>query len=465
MRTNLSRRDFVGGAAASGLMFAFGSVSNSLTAMAGQPLLLEAKAGTVKLLDDAGKTTSIWGYGGGVPGPLIRVRRGDEVWVQLKNSLSQPTTIHWHGIRIDNAMDGVANLTQKAIEPGEMFDYRFKVPDGGTFWYHPHNLSWEQVARGLYGALIVEEAEAPDVDQDIVMIADDWRLNENGGIDEEGFGSIGERAHAGRLGNVLTINGKPTEAFEVRTGERNRLRVINTCNARILELRFEDLAPSVIAVDGQPVPPYLLKHGLLTIAPAQRVDLAIEMTGAAGSSQAITEVSGSRLVAATFEYVDAEPVKRRSSHLALPSNGLVVPEMKGARKVDLIMTGGAMGRATEMTYKGKAFGMRDLVQQHGLVWAFNGNAGMPEAPLFSARRGESIAVRMVNNTRWPHAMHLHGHHFREEPANSPWRDTLLMEAGETRTVYLLADNPGKWMLHCHMLEHQAGGMATWFEVA
>lgn len=459
-----TRRQFLAGASAAGSLLFASSLSSAVDAFPGGPILLEAKPGKARLLDTIKSQTSIWGFDGTVPGPVIRAKQGGEVWVRLKNSLPQPTTIHWHGIRIDNAMDGVAGLTQEPVPPGETFDYRFAVPDAGTFWYHPHNLSWEQVARGLYGTLIVEEPDAPDVDRDIIVVADDWRLGEDGAIDEKSFGSIGERAHAGRLGNILSINGKPTGEFPVRSGERIRLRLINTCNSRILKLRFEELTPQVIALDGQPVAPYELEHGLVTIAPAQRVDLLIDMIGAPGATQAITEVSQSRLVAATLNYSQQPPLPARTSQLMLPENGLKQPIIASARKVDLIMTGGAMGQADKITYKGKSYDLRQIAREHGLVWAFNGNAGMPEAPLFSAKLGESIAVRMVNDTRWPHAMHFHGHHFREAEANAPWRDTLLMDADETRTVYLAADNPGKWMIHCHMLEHQAGGMATWFEV-
>ena len=179
---------------------------------------------------------------------------------------------------------------------------------------------------------------------------------------------------------------------------------------------------------------------------------------------AITEVSQSRLVAARFNYGPEAPLPARSGPIKLVSNGLAVPDMGSAKKVDLVMTGGAMGQADKIIYKGETFGIRELVQKHGLVWAFNGVAGRPENPLFTAKQGQTVAVRMVNETRWPHAMHFHGHHFREAHADAPWRDTLLMQPEETRTVYFVADNPGKWMLHCHMLEHQAGGMATWFEV-
>jgi len=305
---------------------------------------------------------------------------------------------------------------------------------------------------------------APDVDQDIVVIADDWRLNEGGAVDEKRFYSIRDRSHAGRLGNILSVNGKPGESFPVRAGQRIRLRLINTCNARILKLKFEDLNPLVIALDGQPVAPYTLKDGILDIAPAQRADLLIDMTGAPGATQAITEISQGRLVTAMFVYNKQTPVPLRTSQFELKQNNLQQPAIASARKADLIMTGGAMGQVDRVTYRGKSYDIGQLVREHGQMWAFNGHAGMPEKPLFSARLGESIAVRMVNDTRWPHAMHFHGHHFREAHSGAPWRDTLLMDRSETRTVYLTADNPGKWMIHCHMLEHQAGGMATWFEV-
>ncbi len=459
-----TRRNFLTGASAAGTLLLASRFSATMAKVPGGPILLEARPGSAQLLETVKNRTSIWGFDGAVPGPVIRVKQGGEVWVRLKNSLPQPTTIHWHGIRIDNAMDGVAGLTQEPVPPGESFDYRFTAPDAGTFWYHPHNRSWEQVARGLYGTLIVEEPDAPDVDQDIIAIIDDWRLGEDGAIDEESFGSIRDRSHAGRLGNILSINGKFTGEFGVRSGERIRLRIINTCNARILKLRFEELNPYVIAVDGQPVAPYELDHGLVTLAPAQRIDLLIDMKGAAGATQAITEVSQSRLVAATFNYNQLPALRVRTSKLKLRDNGLPHPDISSARNVDLIMTGGAMGQADKVTYKGTSYDMRQLVREYGMVWAFNGNAGMPKEPLFSARIGESIAVRMDNDTRWPHAMHFHGHHFREAGPSAPWHDTLLMEAGEKRTIFLYADNPGKWMIHCHMLEHQAGGMASWFEV-
>ena len=132
--------------------------------------ILEPKPATAPLAGVDKPGVSIWGYQGTVPGPMIRVKRGERVRVRLKNGLEQPTTIHWHGIRIANAMDGVPGLTQDAVKPGASFDYSFIAPDAGTYWYHSHAKTWEQVARGLYGMLIVEEDSAPKVDRELPFV-------------------------------------------------------------------------------------------------------------------------------------------------------------------------------------------------------------------------------------------------------------------------------------------------------
>jgi FtsP/CotA-like multicopper oxidase with cupredoxin domain len=155
--------------------------------------------------------------------------------------------------------------------------------------------------------------------------------------------------------------------------------------------------------------------------------------------------------------------------IALPANPL---DKKFSRQdklgVDLLMQGGAMGNLESAIYGGERMSIRSLVRE-GKAWAFNGEVGMPQRPLFSVQRGRTVEIRMVNDTGWPHAMHFHGHHVRvatdtAEEAAGDWRDTVLMRPRETLPVEFVADNPGKWMLHCHMLEHQAAGMATWFEV-
>ena len=457
---------------------ALGAVNLSLPALvrAGEPRALTAGPGEALLLEQGQPKTRTWLYDGVSPGPVIRARQGEAVNVRLVNSLPQPTTIHWHGIRIDNAMDGVAHLTQAAVPPGESFDYRFTVPDAGTFWYHPHNRSWEQVARGLYGLLIVEEPRNVEVDQDVAIVADDWRLGDDGQIDEASFGHMMDWSHAGRLGNTLTLNGQDVLDIPVKSGERVRLRLCNTCNARVLELRIEDHQVWLMALDGQPVAPRELPDGYVRLAPGERADVVLDAFPDGlepGKTAAITEVSGGqRLVAGRLILngiimrLAPLPVPPHS----LPANPLSTTlDLANAQAVDLLMEGGAMGAMAQAMHNGQMMDMRGLVGE-GMVWALNGVAGMTDTPLFSAPRGKTVTVTLRNDTQWPHAMHFHGHHFkvleRDGVATNSdaWKDTVLIDPQKTAKIAFVADNPGKWMIHCHMLEHQAGGMTTWFAV-
>ncbi len=435
---------------------------------------LVAREGRALLLEKGQPHTPIWGYDGTVPGPEIRVPQGRAFAVEVTNRLPEPTTVHWHGLRIDNAMDGVAGMTQPPIAPGATFPYRFTPPDAGTFWYHPHNRTWAQMARGLYGAFVVEESKPPAVDQDRVLIFDDWRLGDDGRIDERSMGSLRDRAHAGRLGNILTLNGAAEQDIQVRAGERIRFRLLNAANARVMGIIFEGHAPIVVALDGQPVEvPFAPDNTLVLLAPAQRADVILDCTEETGTTTRVLVAAGRERISLGRLVYDKS---RRARPRPLGGLPVLAPnpidrklDLKTAVAVDLVMDGGAMAPLPGAKYKGQHYSMRDLARQHGQVWAFNGIAGMDAKPLFNVRRGTTVAVRMVNRTMWPHAMHFHGHHVQEvahsaRKAEPHWRDTVLMQRAETVTVAFKADNPGKWMLHCHMLEHQAGGMGTWFQV-
>lgn len=469
-RSGPSRRLLIQSALAAGALPFLPRVSLAGTS---GPTTLVARPGTASLWEEGGPLAEIWGYDGGVPGPVLRMRQGESLRVNFRNELDQPSTIHWHGIRIDNAYDGVAGLTQEPVAPGETFEYLVKAPDAGTFWYHPHNRSWEQMARGLYGVLIVEEQDPVAVDRDLVMAFDDWRLDEARQIDVASLGMLHDWAHAGRLGNVLTVNGQPYLKQVVRPGERLRLRILNTANARVLQLRFAGLSPVVLALDGQPVEPYPLAGETLEIAPAQRCDLMVDVPGEAASFK-VEEVSREPFAACELR-AEGNPVARVDplpETLRLPANPLATAlDLDDALSVDLLMEGGAMGRMSEAMLHGEKKGMRDLVEA-GKVWSFNGIAGSHHDPaLFSAGLGRTVRMPIVNDTRWPHAIHLHGHHFRvlsrngAPVAREEWRDTVLTAPGERVEIAFVADNPGKWMLHCHMLEHQEAGMMSWFEIS
>ena len=429
---------------------------------------LIAEPGLAQLAPADYPETSVWSFGGSVPGPTIRVTQGGHVRRRFINRLPQPATVHWHGIRIDNAMDGVPDITQAAVPQGEAFLYDFKVPDAGTYWYHPHNRSWEQMARGLYGALVVDEAEsAPEIDIDQVLLLDDWRLTDDAQI-AGGFGNMHDWAHAGRIGNWITVNGDGAWSRTVQRGARMRLRLVNTANARIFSLEARGLEGWVVALDGMPLDaPQQL--GQLTLAPAQRADLIVDMVADDGEEATLIsfERDGGYVIAA-FPVDGVARAERLPDPAPLPPNPVAaLGSLAEARRAELLMEGGAMGGMGSAMMGGRMTGMRDLANA-GKVWAFNGMADMPDTPLIVADIGETIRISITNDTAWPHAMHLHGHHFRKIAADGtagPLRDTLLMNRGETAEIAFVADNPGDWLLHCHMLEHSAGGMMTWLRVA
>ena len=320
----------------------------------------------------------------------------------------------------------------------------------------------------------MEESAPPDVDQDRVLTFDDWRIGNDGRIDERSFGSIHDMAHAGRLGNVLTLNGQFSADVPVKAGQRLRLRLLNAANARVIGIRFAGHAPIIVALDGQPVDvPFVPDDNRIVLSPAQRADVILDCDQQSGTRTPIqVEAGRERLEVGKLVY---DPARRQrpgtlTSLPALPPNPMPTDiDLKRAVVVDLVMEGGAMAPFAAAKYQGKSYGMRELVRRFNKGWAFNGVVGMPTEPLKVFERDVTAVVRMVNRTAWPHAMHFHGHHVREVAHSARkfqphWRDTVLMQRGEAVAVAFKAHNPGRWMLHCHMLSHQAGGMSTWYEV-
>ena len=434
---------------------------------------LVAGPAEASLLGSEGPPTALWAYGGSSPGPVIRARQGERVRVRLRNNLPEATSTHWHGIRIENAMDGVPGMTQDAVPPGGFFDYSFIAPDAGTYWYHSHNKSWEQMARGLYGPLIIEERDPLPADREMLLVIDDWRLGEDGQVHAASFGSMRDWSHGGRLGNWLTINGASAPALTVKRGERLRLRLINCANARIVTLKLDRLAPLLIALDGQPLSraQEIGLSGSLTLAPAQRADLLLDISLDPGDRAQILEATRQEAIeigSFLCNGVAADGMAGKDMP-TLPSNNLPDPDLSDPLKLDLVMEGGAMGAMRSAVYDGRERSIQELVAE-GQVWALNGVAGMTDTPLARIERGRSVVLNFDNQTAWPHGMHMHGHHFRAVARNGealdsgPWRDTELVAPNEKISVAFVADNPGQWLIHCHMLEHQAAGMKTWFEV-
>lgn len=409
--------------------------------------------------------TDLWCVNGTMPGETLRLKQGARLLAEVENRLSQPTSLHWHGIRIKNAMDGVPGVTQDPIQPGETFTYDFALPDAGSYWYHSHAQSVEQVERGLQGVLIVEEPDAPDVDQDLPMVIDDLRVTAEAAVDTT-FNAPHDLSHAGRMGNVLLCNGKMVADHPVKTGDRLRLRVINSANARIFTLGLQGLEGWVMAYDGMPLATPMPLPDQLVLAPAQRIDLFVDVTAKAGEDAFLVQFERDGGYELARFPVTSGTRTRRTAPAALPPNPDFPIDLNAARSVDLITEGGAMAWLQNANFKGENLSGQDLAQL-GQFWSFNGTAGRPIEPLITASPGETIRIRMVNDTRFPHAMHLHGMHFSEvlpDGTLGPLRDTLLMLRGETREIAFQAHNPGDWLFHCHMLSHHAAGMGTWVRV-
>ena len=400
--------------------------------------------------------TEVWGYEGKIPGPVLRYRQGERLRIAFENQLPDPSTLHFHGIRLPNAMDGVPYLTQAPVKPGEKFLYEFDLPDAGTFWYHPHLGSSEQMARGLSGALIVQEHSPPPVDGDLLWVLSDWRLDRDAQI-VPNFGNFMDASHAGRIGNTVTVNGSLPESVDVTPGHRLRLRLVNASNARIYGLNFRGHDPVVIAYDGHPVAPHRPEGGRIVLGPAMRADLILDLSAEPGRSYPVVDDYYPRLAYRLLDlrYAKTARTGRAGSTIQpLAPNPVAEPVMELAQRHRIVFGGGMMGQMPS-----RESGAR-------MAWTVNGQP-VPEhdaKPLVSIAQGRTALIELVNDTMWPHPIHLHGHVFRVVSRNGgptahrEWRDTVLLEARQRAEIAFVADNPGAWMLHCHVLEHQATGM-------
>ena len=473
----LSRRGFLqataGAAAAAASMH-----PSALLASSPDTRRITAASGQARLAGPNSPQTSVWAYDNSVPGPTLRLRQGEPVRIIVDNRLGEDTTVHCHGIRLPNAMDGVPGLTQPPIKPGESFTYEFTPPDAGTFWYHPHADSLRQIGRGLAGALIVEEREPVAADRDLLWMLQDWRLTRDGQI-AGGFGSMMDAAMSGRVGNLVTINGAPSGDHPVRTGERVRLRLVNGALARIAALRFEGHRPVIVAIDGQPCEPHEPEDGRLVLAPAMRIDVMIDMEGDPGSRHAVVDdfYDGLAYTLATIAYSREPPLRAHplDTPKRLPPNPLPQPDLANAIAQEIVLQGGMMGGGM-LKGMGSMMGMATPGMMGGPAWAINGismtgdgHAGM--APSFTLKRGASCRLTMRNDTAWWHPMHIHGFSMLVLTRNGApvqhrqWQDTVLLAPRDTVECAFVADNPGDWMLHCHIVDHQMAGLMTVFRVA
>ena len=377
----------------------------------------------------SGETVDALTFNGRVPGPELRVLTGDLVEVVLRNKdVKEGVTIHWHGVDVPNADDGVAGVTQNAVPIGGKYVYRFRVEQTGTFWYHTHQDSDTDVRRGLYGAFVIEPRGAPAQDSlDLTMIA-------------HTFG-----------GDPVLNTQDGTGRRMVAPGTRVRLRLVNSNNTTE-RFALSGTPFDVVAIDGTDLHgPTAVEHELVPVPAGGRYDLGFTMP--------------------------RTPVRLDlfESHAAivLTPNGTTAPEPKDGDWPDFDPFGYGSPAPTPFGVAShfdrsfvlaiqKKLGFED--GSPGFHWAIDGGV-YPHVPMFIVSRGDLVKITIVNDTSAVHPMHLHGHHIlvlsrngKPDTGSPWWVDTLEVDAGDRYVVAFRADNPGLWMDHCHNLGHAAAGL-------
>ncbi len=398
-----------------------------------------AKEDTLEIFENS--VQKAWAYNGSIPGPIIRIKLGDTLRINFTNELPQSTTIHFHGIRVPNAMDGVPGVTQPPIEPGEGFTYEFKPKEPGTYWFHPHVRGTEQLERGLYGAIIVEDNL--EFDKDEVVFIDDWLITKEGDL-YENFDSRHAAMMNGRWGNVLTANGKYLYTINLNSGERLRLRLINSANARIFNMTHNSSTEQFFfAVDGfytrEP-----MEFTWFDMGPGNRLDLDI----VANESFVIYEARERR--ALIYINVTGEGQISRDP---LPINQHI-PALENASTLE---------PDREYVY--------EITMKPGIgpVWTINGKS-WPDYEPYVFKGGEFNVIRLTDRSRRIHPIHFHGLFFKVIRRNGEfvdegfYRDTVILYPNDVVDVALVPVDKGTWVNHCHIQEHAERGFMTAIEV-
>ena len=406
-----------------------------------------------------GVVTDAYAYNGSVPGPTLEVHEGDRVIIHFRNDLAEPTTIHWHGLHIPSDMDG---SPLRPVAPGGHYDYIFTIKPGtaGTYWYHPHpdSRTGYQIAKGLFGAIIVRAADDPlpaSLTERLLILSDN-RFGADGSVDlADPLSSQGQiDQENGREGNVLFINGQVAPTVNIRSGELQRWRVINMSGARVYRLALSGHTLLHVGDDGglfeRPV-----EVPEIIVSPSERVELLVRGSGAPGSQATLRTLPYNRYVPQTRprDWDIARDLLSVKYSAAPPVPAVPVPQV--LRRITPLDT--AAATATHV-----------IVMSQGLI---NGRTMDMTRVDVKAPLGGTEIWQLENVVGMDHPFHLHGFEFQvldrdgvPEPYRS-WKDVVNVPKHQTvRIIVHYADYPGKWMFHCHILDHEDHGMMGILEV-
>jgi FtsP/CotA-like multicopper oxidase with cupredoxin domain len=451
-----------------------------------------------------GRALTMFGFNGQYPGPLLRVPQGAEIVVDFRNALEQPTTVHWHGVRLENRFDGVPDLTQAVVSPGARFVYLLRFPDAGIYWYHPHVREDTQQDLGLYGNIRVGTPGSSRTYREQVLMLDDILIGDDGLVP---YGrEVTTHALMGRFGNVFLVNGEPRYELAVRRGEVVRFYLTNAANTRTFNLSFSGARMKLVGSD---VGNYGRETWVesIVIAPAERyvVDVRFDAAGTVAllnrvqaldhlygrffyetdtlgfvrvaASEATPDLAARFSTLATDRRVSDE-IARYRTHLDRPVDRalLLTLETRDLPFVtrQLMMLDSAFFAPVE--WSGTMPHMNWASTGRQVRWVIRDPASGKENMHIDwrFRLGEVIKLRLANERRSFHAMqhpiHIHGQRFLILAVNGVpnehlvWKDTVLVPAGSTVDVLLELSNPGRWMLHCHIAEHLSADMMMVFSV-
>jgi FtsP/CotA-like multicopper oxidase with cupredoxin domain len=419
---------------------------------AGGVLTLQAAPARLQLAPAPAEPAAAYAYAGAIPGPLIRLKQGDELKLRLSNKLAEPTTLSFPGLRAANAAAGIGGLTQERIKPGASAEIRFVPPDSGFNLYLPRAGSTDasQQGRGLFGPIIVDEPKAPDVDLDAAVVLSDWTVDANGQIKDD-FADPAIGRGSGRKGDLVFASGATAPLkLKARSGARVRLRLGSAATARLATVAISGARILIVAVDGQPCEPFEPLANQFPMGPGARFELMFDMPRGGGVRLDLRGDAGT--ADRPFIAIESEgaPMGARAESPRLAPNPRLPAEiaLESAKRCDFTISGGG---SAPFAINGATF----------VDWA--------PKPAYVIPRGQAAVFALANKTAVVQALRLWGHvarllHAMDDGWEPYWRDTILIQPGRTAHVAFVADNPGKWPLESAIPEHRAAGAGAWFQV-